>query len=345
MMWVMPFKPYPPYSPIFGRRLLSLLNYVRLVMTILCISITACQAAQQAAPRIINVYVTVDWEGFSLEQDNLDAVMAFRKRYPQIPLWHFMNPVYWVRAGADVKAISARINPVLQPQDVIGLHLHGWKKMFDYCHIPYQAEPEFGGRDEHCTSGDCGYAVSLELAYDQTALARLFTCSAYALEHLGYGRVNSYRAGGWQLGPKSIAALHASDFVVDSSRTDAHWVEQEWKGKTRLVEFIQQLHPNASVLDQPYALTDKLKEYPDNASLADYTREDDLVQAFETVLQHHGDAFVTGFHQETAFEFLHRLEDAIPRMEAAAKAAGVTIQWRTPIELQVYCPFVGGCPK
>jgi len=100
-----------------------------------------------------------------------------------------------------------------------------------------------------------------------------------------------------------------------------------------LVVLLKQLHPNASVLDQPVSLLPGLMEYPDNGSLADYTRTKVLVEAFKKVLDSHEKVFVTGFHQETAFNFLSRLEQAIPEMEAAATAAGVTIHWSLPPEL------------
>ena len=281
----------------------------------------------------IDVYISVDWEGWSLEQENLEAMAEFRKRFPQIPLWHFLNPVYWARQGANLAEITRRVRSVIRPGDSLGLHLHGWKQMLVYCGLQYQSSPGFEGHDETCATGDCGYMVSLEMAYDEATLGNLLACSIDVLNSQGFGRVQSFRAGGWQQGPKLAAALRANGFLVDSSRTDPAWVAAEWGSQSPLVVLLKQLHPNASVLDQPVSLLPGLMEYPDNGSLADYTRTKVLVEAFKKVLDSHEKVFVTGFHQETAFNFLSRLEQAIPEMEAAATAAGVTIHWSLPPEL------------
>jgi hypothetical protein len=41
---------------------------------------------------------------------------------------------------------------------------------------------------------------------------------------------------------------------------------------------------------------------------------------------------VLGFHQETAFSYLHRLEEAIPLMEKAATEAGVKLEWASRMD-------------
>lgn len=68
-------------------------------------------------------------------------------------------------------------------------------------------------------------------------------------------------------------------------------------------------------------------EYPNNASLADYTSTKHIVAMFKTLLAEHKPVMVLGFHQETATDYLIRLEKAIPQMEALAKEQGVKIEW------------------
>ena len=56
-------------------------------------------AAEQA--KSIKIYVTVDWEGRSLHEEDLATMQAFRKRFPHIPMLQLMNPAYFVRPHDD----------------------------------------------------------------------------------------------------------------------------------------------------------------------------------------------------------------------------------------------------
>jgi hypothetical protein len=68
-------------------------------------------------------------------------------------------------------------------------------------------------------------------------------------------------------------------------------------------------------------------EYPTNASLADYTSTKQIVSMFKQLLIAKKNVMVLGFHQETATDYLNRLEQAIPQIEAIAKEIGVEINW------------------
>jgi hypothetical protein len=89
---------------------------------------------------------------------------------------------------------------------------------------------------------------------------------------------------------------------------------------------LRELHPNATSLDQPYYLG-QLHEYPNNAALADYTSSKQIVAIFNALIYNNKSVMVLGFHQETATSYLGRLDAAIPKMEAAAKAANVELIW------------------
>lgn len=286
-------------------------------------------AVDPAAPASrITVYVTVDWEGLSLDEENIEAMQAFRKRYPHIPMLQLLNPAYFTRPGVDAMEATRRIHATLLPSDAHGLHIHAWQSLVDRCGVPYKNLPLItDNAHEPCLHGECGYTVSLEYAYSQEDLTRLVGCSADILVRQGFDRPRSFRAGAWQFGPKLAAALKANGFRLDSSRTDPKFLAERWGGSSPLVQLLSQLHPDGSALDQPYELLPGLMELPNNGSLADYTSAAQILEIFRTLLANRKSVMVLGFHQETAFNFLSHLEDAIPLMEKEAQAAGVVLEW------------------
>lgn len=275
----------------------------------------------------ITLYVTVDWEGLSLDDENLEAIREFRRKHPHIAMLHLLNPVYFLQPGIDTAGTAAKIRSTLLPGDEHGLHLHGWKSLVERCELPYRSEPSFSGTPEVCDSGDCGYSVSLEYAYSEYELATLVGCSAGLLVQQGFNRPRSFRAGGWQLGPKLAAALLNNGFVFDSSRTVPQLVANRWGETSNLMQMVKVLHADGAILDQPYELLPGLMEYPNNASLADYTSTDQLVEIFKTLVANGKTVMVLGFHQESAFNYLNRLADAIPLMQQEADTAGVRLEW------------------
>lgn len=276
---------------------------------------------------VMQLWVTVDWEGLWLQDDNLQAMQKFRQQFPHIPLLHLINPVYFIQPGVNRAQIGSQIRSTLLPQDTIGLHLHPMRRLVEYCGIRYQPGPSIADIDEQCAQSSCGHSVSLEFAYSQTELTELVNCASAMLVSNGFNRPRHFRAGAWQLGPKLQAALEANQFLWDSSRIDAQLLTTRWHRDSPLIKMLHQLHPHTAQLNQPYALGYQLMEYPNNAALADYTNSKQLLALFEQHLVAHEPVMVMGFHQESAADYLLRLERAIPRMEQLAKQKNVTIEW------------------
>lgn len=298
-----------------------------LLALLLVICLPLHYPAFAADKRNITVYVTVDWEGWSLDDENIEAMQAFRNKFPHIPMMQLLNPVYAVRPAANKADIKQRIDSVLRPGDSIGLHIHGWKSLAERCGVTYQSAPSYDRGGEVCDGGECGYTVSLEYAYSQEDLTRLVACSANLLQEQGFPHPRYFRAGGWQLGPKLTAALADSGFTLDSSRIDATLLLTGWAENSGLVRMVRKLHPDATPLDQPYPLTADLMEYPNNGALADYTSTQTLLELFQKLLANGKQVMVIGFHQETAYQYLSRLEDAIPLIQGIAEKAGAELRW------------------
>lgn len=295
--------------------------------SLLVLSLIAVNNAHAATTKKITVYITVDWEGVSLAQENIETMHAFRKKFPHIPMLQLLNPVYFLRGHPDNIVLGNIIKSTFLPSDTQGLHVHAWKSLVQYCGVPYQHLYSFADTDENCQTGDCGYTVSLEYAYSQADLTKLISCSSTVLVENGFTKPKHFRAGGWQLGPKLISALQSNGFTWDSSVTDANLLTTRWHAHSGMIKMLSQLHPTSTSLDQPYAMSPQLMEYPNNASLADYTSTKQIVTLFKQLLNGNNTVMVLGFHQETATDYLNRLEQAIPLMEAIAKQNGAEIEW------------------
>ncbi len=288
----------------------------------LALLITPAMAAES-----MQLWVTVDWEGLSLEEDNLQTIRSFREKFPYIPLLHLINPAYFIQPSVNRAQIGSHIRSTFSPQDTVGLHIHAMRSLVEYCGVAFQSTPSIADAQEDCTHASCGYSVSLEYAYSQQELTQLVACSSELLATNGFQRPRHFRAGAWQLGPKLQAALEANRFIWDSSNIDANLLTGRWHQDSSMIRLLKTLHPNSTPLEQPYALSTELMEYPDNAALADYTNTRQLVRLFEQLLNANQPVMVLGFHQETAADYLIHLERAIPHMEKLARQKNVRIEW------------------
>lgn len=282
------------------------------------------------AQSIFKVLVTVDWEGYSLEAENIAQMQSFRQQHPNIPMVQLLNPAYFVREQVNHSQVQQVIQSTLLPNDVQGLHLHAWKSLLNHCHVPFKQRPSFAPESEQCKPNkDCGYTVSLELAYSKKDISRLLACSQRVMVANGFDKPIYFRAGGWQGGPKLMAALIENEFIWDSSTIAAELLTTRWHANSPLIQTLTKLHPEATSLDQPYSIDAQLMEYPNNAALADYTTTDQIIALFKDLLDHEREVMVLGFHQETAVDYLPRLDAAISKMQAIANTRGVDLQWVT----------------
>ncbi len=277
----------------------------------------------------INMVMTVDWEGRNISWHNIEAIKNFRKLHPEIPMLHFLNPAYYTKEDANFAFLNKKINSVLFPQDERGLHIHAWKSLVNFCGLEYKSGPSFGDGDENCNvrDNDCGHTVSLEYAYSQEELNELVKCSNDILEKQGLGRPKSFRAGGWQLGPKLSQALADNHFLLDSSRTDASVLIPQWGENSNLVQMVFKLHPTASALDRPFELLPGLMELPDNGCLADYTPASILLELFQKNVKGGNAYFVLGFHLETAANYLPQLDKGLKEIYNYASENNIQINW------------------
>ncbi|RYZ50766.1 MAG: hypothetical protein EOP07_22405 [Proteobacteria bacterium] len=314
-----------------GRSLLFVTK--RLAAAWFSLSLCASLASAQGKVRIV---VSVDWEGRSLEAENLAAFNAFRNDYPKIPLQLFLNAAYYTKADADPKLVTDNIRSVMRPGDEQGLHIHAWRSLFTAAGVTFKTEPAFKGPIdmEKCTP-DCGHDVNVT-AYSEAELRKVIAFSIKTLKKHGFDHPHSFRAGAWQADRKVLKALAAEGFTLDSSATDADFLKERW-GKTLLYPVTKKIWPDTRASTQPYTIDlgdgKKILELPNNGCLADYVSGESILDSFQknvAVLKANPEKDVylsIGFHQETAVKYLPNLRKGIDLIQAAAAEQKIPVEF------------------
>ncbi len=300
------------------------------LLLILFAVLNATLALSQGKVRIV---VSVDWEGRTLEPENLLAMQDFRAAFPEVPLQHFLNAAYYTKDDADPSSITSEVRSVLRPGDEHGLHIHAWRSLVLASGVKFRRGPSFvaGNVNEERCGIDCGSDVALT-AYSTRELRKIIQKSVTVLTAQGFDRPYSFRAGGWQADSKVLTALAEEGFTMDGSATDGNYLEESW-GDYNLYPFVKQLWPTMTPSSQPYTFTTasqkSILELPNNGSLADYVDASDMLTAFKVqagLLQENPnqDVYLSiGFHQETAASYLPRLIGALKNIRVYAQTQGI----------------------
>ena len=283
----------------------------------------------------IQLLVTVDWEGRDLRDDNLRAMENLHARFPDVKLVHFLNAAYFTKQGADADATKAQMARVIAPGDERGLHIHGWKRLFEASGVTFKSGPTFWGTTlgpEECTS-DCGHEVPISL-YSADELRRVVRFSVDKLDANGFGRAKSFRCGGWMAKDSVREAIRAEGIRYEQSAVPTAflapklapyplhgWLGEIWQGTTE----------TSQPFTMPTAAGD-LVEVPDNGALADYVTADQMVAVFEAnkaawLRDKRRNVVVSiGFHQESASRFVFQVEGALARIKEIAERERIPLE-------------------
>lgn len=304
-----------------------------LCFAIFCLLFASTEAGTSPTARI-QIVISVDWEGGSLESDNLAAMSGFRDRFPQVPLLQFLNAAYYTKPDAQARQVTEAIRSVLRPIDELGLHLHGWKRLFEASGVKFRDQPSFWGSPE--LSGDCSYDCGHEVpisAYSTEELRKVIRNGARILSQNGFGAARSFRAGGWMASPSVLEALVSEGFLLDSSAVPPPHLRDGLEGFP-LFDWVQELWADTTTLSQPFQLrTSKgdILELPDSGGLADYVTTSQMKSIFQETVSASEEAGGTelylhfGFHEETAERYLPQLEKGLRAILTQAQSQGVLV--------------------
>ena len=305
---------------------------MRLLMPAL---LAACSAGPPRESRgHVVVAITVDWEGAYLSADGLDALDAFRSTYPQIPVTHFVSAGYFTKPQVDPAIVETLKQETSGHGDQVALHLHLWESLARASGVTPKLSPSFfTGTDKRTDigDGDAGFDIDID-AYTSQELRALVRTSRDLLTKAGFPPTPAFRAGGFLGTPRMLQAIRDEGFTADSSAIAARQVEGA-AGEV-LADRVEELWPKITVESQPYPLAlqgGSLVELP-VAAFADYQSTEDIAKILDGAAARlakdpaHDVVVVLGFHQETAAEFVDRLDRALEKSIAKDTLTFATVE-------------------
>ena len=261
----------------------------------------------------LNIVLSVDWEGLSLEKRDLQALANFKKRWVN-PFVHYMNPAYLTDNKLKKYAVQQAVASVVDGGDEWGLHLHAPKHFVQASGVQPRTAPSFSALGDSYSGEGHGQEVML-LAYSSEEFEKMLVYSKQLFAEQGWPQPKSFRAGGWMLDPEFFESLKKHEFVFDSSATPASSVEGScWQGES-LHRYLSLLWGDFNKGSQPQQVLPDFYEVPNNFGAIDYWQGlEVLLQQSLQLSDQQGLAVIT-IHQETAAEYLPRLEEFLQHLQ------------------------------
>ncbi|HEY8272474.1 MAG TPA: hypothetical protein VIG33_16395 [Pseudobdellovibrionaceae bacterium] len=304
----------------------------------------------------INLIISVDWEGFSLEDANLEAFRKFREDYPEVKIVHFLNAAYFLQKGADAPSIQKKINSVIRPGDELGLHIHAFETLLEAAGVKYREDYNFWGREKSKPINNVrGHDVPLSI-YSESEIRKIVRTSLNILEENGFKNLKSFRAGGWAASPEVLNALVKEGLTIDSSAVPPEIVKNVTGEETPLYsKIVNKLWQQTTVQsDTAYEIkteTGTIVEVPNNFGLADYITGEEVFEKFKVLfdnLDFNSNRPVNihyGFHEETAAQFIGRVRYAIDKIKEHVQAYRVDINPKSLRELKLTSGSALSCER
>lgn len=263
----------------------------------------------------IHLMLSVDWEGDTLRQSNLNDMARFNREFPHYPVIHFLNAAYYTKDwDLSEQEITQLIRIALKENDELGVHIHAWENFVRASGVDYRQGPSFWNQETSIgRQGEYGDDVPLN-TYEIEEIRKMLRFSRSKLEEHGFHGLQSFRGGGWMSGPKVFQALIDEGFKVDSSAVPLAMVENLYPN-TLLSQINKRQWPAIEQTSGPYVQQDGLLQYPNNAGLADYLDENEFFHVYLNNLEaakKKGDRDVYlhfGWHQESAVEYFEHRKD------------------------------------
>ncbi len=262
--------------------------------------------------KILDIIISVDWEGLSLDPINLNSLSDFKNFY-QCPLTHYLSPAYWTNPKVSQSQFQQALSTMDFISDEIGLHLHAPKHFLDPLEIPFRSRPSFSIKGDQNDFNFIGQEVML-LAYSKDEFAKMINESFKIFKNLGLAKPNSFRAGGWMIDPDQIDTLSDLGFLIESSAVPPDFFNNTSWQDENIHRYAKVLWPEISFSSQP-SINSKILQIPNNWGAIDYWQD----QTIPTQTNHYlsrlntneRNLIVLTTHQETFFETRPRLEKII----------------------------------
>ncbi|MES2744739.1 MAG: hypothetical protein V4655_04890 [Bdellovibrionota bacterium] len=287
------------------------LGFARL-FSIVCGVILSFSSYRAEAAKL-SAYLMVKWEGRALEEPNLDALDAFRKKFPDVPVIHLINPTYFKEnaklSGDNLEAIKKRIGD----QDEVGLYLVPSGNLLRAADVMPLRKPTFWSYSEEICTTDCGLSVPLT-AYSRADVAKLVFSAHSIMSEFGFSEMQSFAVHGF-VAPAGIQSLAQSlGYANDLTAVD----------KTMLKNYLKEYPVGQWIASSEESdPVENLKTWTQAGGVVEFTNDDEVIKRFTEFFKKDSDksdAFIVSVSQENVFMNSLRLEKTIKGMrEQAAK--------------------------
>jgi hypothetical protein len=291
---------------------------------ILAFYVMTSSAIVESAPsqaQKINLLITVDYEGYNLDPENIAAFIKFREEFPNIKVVHFLNPAYFLQPGADPIFVQKTLQSLIRPGDELGLHIHALKTLLDAASVEFRDPINFWGRKNSVAiNGVLGHDVPLSIFTEQE-IEKIVKTSIEILSKYGFTDLKSFRAGGWVAPPSVLNAVAKYGIKVDSSPVPAEFIKNFTGPDSPIYQIVSELWPNAKVgSTSAYEINTahgKMVQCVNNFCLADWLSAKGAYAEFEDLMNKaYGKSkgainVVYGGHTETAAEFFPQISKFI----------------------------------
>lgn len=262
----------------------------------------------------VNCVLSIDWEGNTLLDENIQAMQNFSKKYPQVQKVQFLNAAYVFNLSDQFsrEEISSAIRRALGPNDEFGLHIHPWQKLVESAGVTYRNQPSYkDGGPSRPLNGLYGGDVPLT-AYERDELAQLIDFSLETLKDLGFEGIRYFRGGGWVSSSEIFQLLYERGISYDSSAVPSYMLSALYPN-TPLQRLAEQNWSGVTIHSDPYR-TEPVWQCPNNVGLADYIDQDEAFEIFKKIVEKENEKetgyFHYGWHQETC-RYLPRVDKAL----------------------------------
>jgi uncharacterized membrane protein len=220
---------------------------------------------------------SIDWEGFGVNQSDLDVIVNISDTY-NIPITHYFNPVIFIPGVMDPGLANYYKNWVMNRAavagDEIGLHNHLTPQLLSEVGVDANPEAQIVGigRDETALNG-----------YDKEELTELIDWSVNKFIEVGLGIPKSYRAGAWMVNPELLQVLDEFGFNYDSSGRTGGYLTRS-AGSTPIPWNLQATtkpyRPNVNDINSAASPRLTLWEFPNNGADSFWFSLEELIDRF-----------------------------------------------------------------
>jgi hypothetical protein len=287
------------------------------------------------AAKTVTVDIAVHWEGRELHAPNVDALERMRKTYPDIPMTHFVNPVYFLDE-ANASENLAAMQRVFTAQDEVGLYLAPMETLVKEAGVILKLSPSFWGyMDEGELCGnDCGLDVPMTV-YTREETLRLFSAAHRTLLQTGFNGLQSFTVRGWMEAPYLTRIAAAFGYRYDLSPVDpdlvtaklrefpiSAWVAERWG-------MLSQADGGSSgklASNHP-----QLRPVPQRGGIMELNEQHEILARFEQhVKQARTDeVFTLALAAEAAFQSWPKLRMILQSLQEKAKKQNISLRFAT----------------